>query len=391
MKPDCNCDILIIGGGPAGISTWLHLQKYAPGLAANAVLIEKSVFPRPKICAGGVGAWSQEVIDHLEIDLIIPSLFLTRVQFQYGDKSWTYKSQNPIRMVQRPHFDQALVQTGVNRGMAFHENERFIEASRVRDKLAVLTNHRKYSTKALIGADGSLSRVRRSVMGSHRACLATTLQVSAPVRPEHDKEFAQRKFLIDFSPIVRGLQGYAWHCPSPADGGVVMNHGVGDFRIHPNRPRPSMKQIFRQELKARHIQRGPDSWTSHPIRWYSETVPISEPNLLLVGDAAGIDPAFGGGIHMALTYGGLAARALIRAFEQGDFAFEHYRHDLMTHFLGHHIRGSTRLAQKIYGANGNPLDLVHEFFSGRSSMQPLLSLLLGPKSMTYNQVPAKIG
>ena len=385
MEPVYNCDVLIVGAGPAGVSTWLHLQKYAPGLAANTVLIEKSIFPRPKVCAGGVGAWSEEVLDHLEVDLKIPSLFLTDVEFQYGDKSWTYKSPNPLRMVQRADFDQALAQAGVNRGMAFHENEQFIGASRERDKLAVLTNHGKYATKALIGADGSLSRVRRSVIGSHKACLATTLQVSVPVHPEYDPEFAQRKFLIDFSPVAAGLQGYTWHCPCPSGEGSGMNHGLGDFRLHPERPRPKMKQIFSQELKARHIDKGPDSWSSHPIRWYSDAVPISKPNLLLVGDAAGIEPAFGGGIHMALTYGEIAARALIRAFKQRDFTFEHYRQDVMSHFLGHHIRGCTRLAQEMYSGNGNPLNLVRQFFAGRFHRQNLLSLLLGPNVAGYKQ------
>jgi flavin-dependent dehydrogenase len=141
----------------------------------------------------------------------------------------------------------------------------------------------------------------------------------------------------------------------------------------------SRNQILNQELKARHIDGGSDSWASHPIRWYSETVPISRPNLLLVGDAAGIEPAFGGGIHMALTYGEIAARALIRAFKQRDFTFEHYRQDLMFHFLGRHIRSCTRLAKEIYGGNGNPLDLVRQFFTGQFHRQHLLSLLLGPK------------
>lgn len=152
-----------------------------------------------------------------------------------------------------------------------------------------------------------------------------------------------------------------------------------------------MKQIFSQELKARHIDRGPDSWASHPIRWYSEMVPISQPNLLLVGDAAGIEPAFGGGIHMALTYGEIAARALIRAFKQRDFAFEHYRQDLMSHFLGRHIRDCTRLAQEMYRGNGNPLSLVRQFFTGRFYRQNLLSLLLGQNVAGYKQRQTKDG
>ncbi len=29
----CDYDIMIVGGGPAGISTWLHLHKYDPDVS----------------------------------------------------------------------------------------------------------------------------------------------------------------------------------------------------------------------------------------------------------------------------------------------------------------------------------------------------------------------
>jgi flavin-dependent dehydrogenase len=82
----------------------------------------------------------------------------------------------------------------------------------------------------------------------------------------------------------------------------------------------------------------PDAWSSHPIRWFSHDVPIARPNVILVGDAAGIEPAFGGGIHLALSYGEIAAKALIQAFQTDDFSFRHYNDGLMSHYLGKHIR-----------------------------------------------------
>jgi hypothetical protein len=47
-------DVAVIGGGPAGISTALHLRAAAPG--ARIVVLEKARYPREKICAGGIGA-----------------------------------------------------------------------------------------------------------------------------------------------------------------------------------------------------------------------------------------------------------------------------------------------------------------------------------------------
>jgi flavin-dependent dehydrogenase len=61
QNPATDFSVIIVGGA-AGISTWLHLHKYAPSLALKSLLIDKAVFPRDKICAGGVGGWSPLVL-----------------------------------------------------------------------------------------------------------------------------------------------------------------------------------------------------------------------------------------------------------------------------------------------------------------------------------------
>jgi len=48
--------LVIVGGGPAGLSTLLHLHAVAPRLAERAIVLEAEAYPREKICAGGIGA-----------------------------------------------------------------------------------------------------------------------------------------------------------------------------------------------------------------------------------------------------------------------------------------------------------------------------------------------
>ena len=47
-------DILIIGAGPAGLSTALHLAQLAPELVGRTLILEKAHHPRPKLCGGGL-------------------------------------------------------------------------------------------------------------------------------------------------------------------------------------------------------------------------------------------------------------------------------------------------------------------------------------------------
>jgi menaquinone-9 beta-reductase len=60
--------VMIVGGGPAGISTWMHLQREAPQLAGRSIVIEKAVFPRDKLCAGGLCAWAVDVLAYLSVE-----------------------------------------------------------------------------------------------------------------------------------------------------------------------------------------------------------------------------------------------------------------------------------------------------------------------------------
>ena len=366
---------MIVGAGPAGVSTWLHLKKYAPALADHAVLIDKAVFPRDKLCGGAVWPWSEAILHRLAIDISVPALFLSDVEFRFREQRWRYQSRDPFRMVQRIDFDQALVASARHRGMVLHENEAFIAVERSEDTLVVMTSQAQYGVKALVGADGALSRVRHAVMRPHRSCLAPAIQVSAPVDPRHDTEFARKIMRIDFSPVDEGLQGYVWHFPCLQGGRPYMNHGIGDFRLIPDRPKADMQRIFRRELQARHIDRAHGAWSSYPLRWLADQSPVACTNVILAGDAAGIDPALGGGIHMALSFGDVAARALVQAFKHQDYSFRRYKQDLMSTPLGQDIRDFTLLAHKLYGGRENPLNQVREFFTERLIRNKLQSLL----------------
>jgi flavin-dependent dehydrogenase len=357
-----NCPIMIVGAGPAGISTWLHLKKYAPQLASRTLMIDKSIFPRDKLCAGGVGEWSADVLRDLEVDLDIPSVFVSDVDFKFGNEVYHFHRSNSFRVVHRIDFDHALVKTALNRGLELIQDEMFLDALREKNKLTVKTNRAEYSAKALIGADGALSVVSRKMMPFRKPHLAKTIQIYVKADPQFDLEFQEKKMSIDLTPFKEGLQGYLWHFPCLIDGTPSIAHGIVDFRLHNDKPKADMKKIFSRELQSRNIFPEPKLWSSKPIRWLSKDDPVSQPNVFLVGDAAGIEPAFGGGIHLSLLYGEVASQAVINAFENNDFTFRDYGKRLQSHLVGEWINKCRKLALEMYSGRMNPLDAAREVF-----------------------------
>jgi len=371
---------MIVGAGPAGISTWLHLQKEAPQLARHSIVIEKAIFPRDKLCAGGLCIWAAELLANLGVDLDVPSLHVSDLEFRFGKEIDRLHQHNYFRVVQRVDFDHALAKTAVKRGVELHEGEMLLDALRIRKKLIVTTNKGKYGVQVLVGADGAFSTVQRKMFPFQKRHLAPTLQIFAHADSQYDSEFTEKKMVVDLTPLNAGLQGYVWHVPRLNGKAPSIAHGICDFRVFPDRPRADMKNIFSRELRKRNIHRPIRTWSSHPIPWHEENAALSQANVILVGDAAGVEPAFGGGIHLSLSYGEVAAQAIIDAFQKDDFSFRDYQNRIQSHSVGEFIAKCTRLAREMYGGKMNPLDAAREVFATKydptAMMRQLLSRFL---------------
>ncbi|MCB0028624.1 MAG: hypothetical protein KDE28_11995, partial [Anaerolineales bacterium] len=68
-RPVETIDVAIVGSGPAGISTALHLVQRDPAWAGRMVVIDKAVHPRDKLCGGGVTHLGQNVLARLGLSL----------------------------------------------------------------------------------------------------------------------------------------------------------------------------------------------------------------------------------------------------------------------------------------------------------------------------------
>ena len=369
------CEVLIVGAGPAGVSTWLHLAQHAPELARRAVVVDRAVFPRDKLCGGGLGGWSGAVLDRLGIALDIPSLEINDVRFLFDDGVYDVHRPGFFRMVERLKFDHHMVQIACRRGMVFSPGEALVDFRRHRGRVTVRTSRRQYCVKVLVGADGALSRVRRHLRLKEWSHLSATLEVFTPAaqgrRPAHHR----RRIYLDFRPLTSGLQGYLWHIPTLCQGTESVAHGVCDFRIHRRRPRLNLKTILAASLNRRGVLPGKTGWRSHPIRWLAPGDVIARPHILLIGDAAGIEPAFGGGIHLALSYGEVAAGEIVAAYQKDDFSFAGYAERLFDHPVGQYIRRYGQEAIDLYGGKVMPEKVVGRLMPPHRAPADLMTMI----------------
>jgi flavin-dependent dehydrogenase len=66
-------DIIVVGADPSGCATALQLANRDPTLASRVLLMDKAVFPRAKLCAGGVTQEADAPLKQLGVQIDLPA------------------------------------------------------------------------------------------------------------------------------------------------------------------------------------------------------------------------------------------------------------------------------------------------------------------------------
>ena len=348
MKQIEQTDVLIIGSGPSGTSTALHLIRNAPSWAKRITVVDKAIHPREKLCGGGVTHLGQNVLARLGLSFDVPNFEVKEVRMVYQDQSYSFYGNPVFRITRRDEFDHWLVQTAENLGIQVRQGEAVTALTVQPDYVQVETEKAIFHAKVVVGADGSRSFVRSKLKWPDESRVARLMEVLTPEDAGVQKEFRDGIAVFDFSHVNDGLQGYYWDFPSFVKGKPFMNRGLFDSRVLPGRPKADLKETLRESMAERARDLDDYQLKGHPIRWWSRKGCFAIPRVLLVGDAAGADPFLGEGISFALGYGEVAADAIADAFERQDYSFATYRDRLLAHSLFQHLDLRTRLARFSY-------------------------------------------
>lgn len=290
-------DVAVVGAGPSGSASALRVLQLRPD--ARVLLLDAAAFPRDKTCGDGVAAQVFDLLDALGVpDLrplgpAVPGLRLRSP----GGQVVARRCARPNHPIPRAVFDARLVDAAVARGAHLHRHR--VRSLRVESDRVVLDD--VYSARAVIGADGANSVVRRLIGGppAPPRAVAVAIRGYTPVTARPDElviEFARRRY-----------PAYAWAFPV-ADGRANVGFGVFDRRGGGSR-----RELL-AALAALLPGQEPDPQSVRGHHLPLSTGPRHHPDgrVLLAGDAAAlVNPLTGEGIYDAVASGALAGQAAL--------------------------------------------------------------------------------
>ena len=343
-------DVIIVGAGPAGISTALHLQRFAPHLVPRTLVLEKARHPRWKPCAGGVLPDGADVLRNLGLEITeVPHTRAVYAYFEFDGRGVAVRPKNePLAfyVILREEFDAWLAEKARERGLAILEETPVRQVVLGEDGVEVVTSDKVYRARVVVGADGAHSVVRRAIAGGKRSSYARAILIRTPAGQgaSHGAEEA----FFEFGCVPRNVPGYVWDFPIPSDGRPMRCWGIYDSGTLAYRTKGDLRGLLAEELEQ-HGRRLEDyELRGGIVHHFSTRNLFSAPGVLLVGDAAGVDSLYGEGISPALGYGRIAAEAIVEAFASGDFTFQAYRTRILRSELGRVLARRAVLARLIY-------------------------------------------
>ncbi len=374
-----SADVIVVGAGPGGSTTAYHLAQ--AGL--DVLLLEKTSFPREKVCGDGFTPRAVKQILAMGIDPTPEDGWIRnqglriigggmRLELPWPDLA-SYPNYGLVRT--REDFDEILARQAQKAGARLHESTSvsgpLLDAQGrivgVTARVAAEDGGRgptvEFKAPLVVAADGNSTRLSLA-MGLRKR---DDRPLGVAVRTYYTSPRTNDDWLESWLELWDGdrlLPGYGWIF-GVGDGTV--NAGLGILNSS-----TAFQNVDYKDLLRRWLDTTPEEWgfreenRTQPIRGAAlpmgfNRTPHYTRGMLLVGDAGGmVNPFNGEGIAYAMESGEMAARTIIQALGRStegaqERALEGYPAALKQEYGGYYTLG--RVFVKLIG-NPNVMKLA---------------------------------
>jgi len=358
-------DVVIIGGGPAGLACAWHLAQN--GL--SPLVLEAASFPRDKVCGDALSGKVVSVLQRLGGEALIRRMaaesFVLRASAlvfvnDRGDRVRLSLPGEVMGFTAPRYAWDAWLWSQAPRSIRLRPKTPVLRIERAERHWVIhLPQGERLQARYLIGADGVASKVRPWVYTYRRArrppvYSAVRVYATYPVMPGE----------LELHYVPPYLPGYWW---AFAMAGGQVNIGIG------GPPQIARSVSFRQGIRHLLGEKAPKAIAGHGIPLYRAGVPLTAPGCALIGDAGHlVDPFTGEGIGNALLSGYRLAQAILQAQPADLFTWD--ARDAYEKPLHHELKTEMRVSTWLHRLSRSPL--IVRWLLRRLSQRPDLQKTL---------------
>ncbi len=411
LDPPERCDVLVVGGGPAGAATahWLG------DAGRDVVVVEKKTFPREKTCGDGLTPRAVKQLTDMGLaerlshthryDGLRAVAHGITLELQWPSHG-TYPSHGFV--VRRRELDQLVADRAVEKGAVVHtgteairplQRDGLVVGALVKDKET--GRSREVHARYVVVADGANSRFGRALGTARNRTYPMGIAIRTYFEsPLHDDPWIESALDVR-DRQGRSMPGYGWIFPV---GDGTINVGIGLLSTF-----KGYREVNTSHLMAEFAATAPSYWGIDPdnptcaptggrIPMAQSINPKIGPTWVAVGDAAGsVNPFNGEGIDYAYETGRMVAELLDQSLADGDgMALQRYP-ALIAEEYGLYFRVA-RLFSVLIGNPAVMRELTRVGMQSRSLMEWVLRIManllredeLGPAEAAYRAAAALV-
>jgi geranylgeranyl reductase family protein len=368
-----DADVIVVGAGPGGSSAAYHLAR--AGL--DVLVLEKSAFPREKVCGDGLTPRAVKQLVGMGIALEpadgwFPNKGIriigggARIELDWPELS-SYPGFGLVRT--RRGFDEIVARAAQQAGARLAEGvtvtgpvlddsaQRIVGVTARDTASGDQGAERTYRARLVVAADGNSSRLSLAMGLRKRDDRPLGVAIRTYyTSPRHDDDYLET--WLDLRDGNALLPGYGWIF-GVGDG--TSNVGLGLLNTSASFGHVDYRAMLRRWLASMPAEWGfTEENRIGPVRGAAlpmgfNRTPHYTRGLLLVGDAGGmVNPFNGEGISCAMESGEIAAQVIIQALARPDrasaeLALRGYPQALKDAYGGYYTLG-----RKFVGAIGHP-------------------------------------